>query len=79
MVVAGALLIIDNPTWAYFGLIGGGMFVYFGGRGIFTRVAMRRRGFRVGTPQNVKIGLVFLGIWGVMGLITIIAAAVALA
>ena len=79
MVVAGVLLIIDNPAWAYFGLIGGGMYVYFAGRGIFTRVAMRRRGFRVGTPHNVKIGLVFLGIWGVMGLITIIAAAAALA
>ena len=67
MVVSGVLLIIDNPTWAYFGLIGGGMYVYFAGRGVFTRVAMKRRGFRVGTPQNVKIGLVliFASVWNI--------------
>jgi len=79
MVVAGVLLIIDHPAWAYFGLIGGGMYVYFAGRGIFTRVAMRRRGLRIGAPSSVRIGLIFLAIWGVMGLITIIAAAAALA
>lgn len=71
MVVAGVLLIIDNAAWTYFGLVGGGVFVYFSGRGIFTRAAMLRRGLRIGTPQNVNQGMVFLAIWGVMGLITI--------
>ena len=33
MVVAGIFLIIDNSAWPYFGLVGGGMFVYFAGRG----------------------------------------------
>ena len=78
MLVAGVLLVIDSPAWTYFGLIGGGMFVYFAGRGIFTRVAMRRRGLRVGTPQGVKMGFAFLSVWGVSGLVTIIAATVAL-
>ena len=78
MVVAGALLVFDNPNWAYFGLVGGGMFVYFAGRGIFTRMAMQRRGFRVGTPDNLTIGYTFLAVWGVMGLITIAAAVAAL-
>ena len=35
-------------------------------------------GYRVGAAQNVKIGYLFLSIWGVMGLITIAAAVVAL-
>jgi hypothetical protein len=78
MLVAGLLLIADNPAWAYFGLVGGGMYVYFAGRGIFTRVAMQRRGLRIGAPASVRIGLTFLAIWGVMGLITIVAAIVAL-
>jgi hypothetical protein len=78
LVVAGVLLIIDNASWAYFGLVGGGMYVYFAGRGIFTRIAMRRRGLRIGTSQGVNVVLTFLVIWGVMGFATIIAAIAAL-
>ena len=78
MVVAGVLLILDNSAWAYFGLVGGGMYVYFAGRGIFTRVAMQHRGFRVGNPLNLKIGYAFLVVWGLMGLIVIAASVVAL-
>ena len=78
MLVAGVLLVVDNPTWAYFGLIGGGMYVYFAGRGIFTRRALQNRGFRVGAAENVKVAYLFLSVWGVMGLFTIAAAATAL-
>ena len=78
LVVAGVLLIIDHPAWASFGLVGGGMYVYFAGRGISTRASMQRRGFRVGTPLNLKLGYTLLAIWGLMGLIVIAAAVVAL-
>ena len=78
LVVAGVLLVIDNTAWAHFGLVGGGMYVYFAGRGIFSRVAMLRRGLRVGTPQNVKVVFTFLAIWGTTGLATIVAAIAAL-
>jgi hypothetical protein len=79
MLVAGVLLIVDNPAWAYFGLVGGGMYVYFAGRGIVTRRAMQQRGHRIGAAQNVKVGYAFLSIWGVVGLITISAGVIALA
>jgi len=49
LVVAGVLLIIDDSAWSYFGLVGGGMYVYFAGRGVAARVAMRRRGLRIST------------------------------
>jgi hypothetical protein len=78
MPVAGALLIAGNSSWVYFGLVGGGMYVYFAGRGIVTRRAMQQRGYRVGAAQNVKVGYLFLSVWGVMGLITVAAAVVAL-
>ena len=78
LVVAGVLLIIDHPAWAYFGLMGGGMYVYFAGRGICTLVSMQRRGFRVCRPRNIKMGYTLLAIWGLMGLIVIAAAAMAL-
>ncbi len=75
MVVTGVLLIVDSPAWAQFGLVGGGAYVYFAGRGIFTRISILRRGYRVGTPANVRTGLAFLAVWGVMGLVVIAAAA----
>jgi hypothetical protein len=78
MVVAGALLIADHSWWPYFGLVGGGMYLYFSGRGILTRLAMQRRAFRIGAPRSVQAGYSLLGVWGVMAAITIGAAVAAL-
>lgn len=78
MVVAGVLLSIGSDTWPYFGLVGGGMYLYFGGRGIMSRAAMLRQGLRIGAPDNVRLGFAFSAIWAVMALITIIAAVIAL-
>ncbi len=78
MLAAGVLLLADNPSWPYFGLVGGGIYLYFAGRGIVTRALMIRHGVQIGAPENVKLGFIFLGIWGVMAIVTIIAAAAAL-
>jgi len=78
MPVAGVLLIVDNPAWAYFGLVGGGMYLYFAGRGIFTRAVMQRDGLRIGAVANRTVGYAMLAVWGVMALIMLIAASVAL-
>ncbi|MBT8241457.1 MAG: hypothetical protein KJN63_09545 [Acidimicrobiia bacterium] len=74
MVVAGVLLTVDSSAWPYFGLVGGGMYLYFGGRGIMTRTIMQRQGLRIGAPENVRLGFAFSAIWAVMALVTIIAA-----
>lgn len=79
MVAAGVLLTADTDVWPYFGLVGGGIYLYFGGRGISARVTMTRRGLRVGAPESVRVGVVFLTIWTLMALVTIIAAVTALA
>ena len=73
--VAGVLLLLDHGAWPYFGLVGGSIYVYFGGRGILSRLEMRRSGFRIGDPANVQLGLIMLAVWAVVGLITIITAA----
>lgn len=78
MVLAGTLLILDVRAWAYAGLVGGGMYLYFGGRGILTRLAMTRRGLRIGAPANVRLGFVFSGVWAMMAAVTIVAAIVTL-
>lgn len=79
MVVAGLLLIVEAAAWPYVGLVGGGMYVYFAGRGIATRLTWRGRGYRVGSPESVRLGLAMLAVWGFMGLVTIVAAAATLA
>ena len=73
--LAGLLLLVDEPTWAIFGLVGGGAFLYFAGRGIVTRTLMQRHGYRIGATQNVKLGYAFLAIWAAVALVTILAAA----
>lgn len=78
MVVAGALLILDISAWAYFGLVGGGMYVYFAGRAIFTGIAAEREGIPVGALKKHRIGYAMLFAWGLMGLITIAAGVVSL-
>jgi len=72
--VAGVLLVLNNPIWVYFGLIGGGMYLYFAGRGIVVRKVMQRRGIRIGTPGTLKVGFIFLALWGLAAVITIVMA-----
>jgi len=76
--VAGILLIMNNPLWVYFGLVGGGMYLYFAGRGIVVRWVMQRRGIRIGKPETLKVAYVFLTLWGLTAIVTIIMAVVAL-
>ena len=76
--VAGVLLLLNNPLWVYFGLVGGGMYLYFAGRGIVVRRIMQQRGVRIGTPENLKVAYTFLTLWGVAAVITIILAIAAL-
>ncbi len=74
MVVAGILLLAGNQWWTYFGLVGGGMFIYFAGRGIASRRSIQQAGFSVGQPKTVAQAYVFLALWGSVGLITVITA-----
>lgn len=76
--VAGILLILNNPWWAYFGLVGGGMYLYFAGRLLVVRTMMRRRGIRIGKPETVKLYNGVLMLWGLIALITIVMAVMAL-
>ena len=78
-IVAGVGLMAGHAAWPYFGLAGGAVYVYFAGRGLLTRRTMQRRGLRIGTAQNVASAYVAFTTWGVMGVVTVISAAVSLA
>ncbi len=76
--VAGILLILNNPWWVYFGLVGGGMYLYFAGRMLVVRLAMQRHGIRIGKPETVKLYNAVLILWGLLAVVTIIIALAAL-
>lgn len=69
--VAGILLWYSHPFWPYFGLIGGGMYVYFGVRGICQRVSVLKRGVTFGPPSYIYSAMGFCTGWCVTALITI--------
>ncbi len=76
--VAGVLLVLNSPVWVYLGLVGGGMYLYFAGRGIVVRRLMQRRGIRIGMPESLKVIYIFLSLWGLAAVITIVLAIAAL-
>jgi hypothetical protein len=76
--VAGVLLILNSPWWVTFGLVGGGMYLYFAGRMLVVRQAMQRHGIRIGKPETVKLYNAVLILWGLLAVVTIIMALAAL-
>ena len=69
--VAGVLMLLDSNLWPILGLVGGGMYFYFTGRGIAVRLVMRHRMIRIGSRQSVRIGMFFLAVWSLVALATI--------
>ena len=78
MPAAGLLLILNNPWWVYFGIVGGGMYLYFAGRMFVVRRAMLQRDIRIGKPETVKLYNAVLILWGLIAVATIIMAVAAL-
>jgi len=74
--VAGILLMLSNPLWIYFALLGGGSYLYFSGRNLITRSMMQRHGIRIGTPNNIRAAYLFCTLWGLAAVITIVMALV---
>ena len=74
LVLAAVLLLFDHRWWPYIALVGGGMYLYFAGRGIFTRAELAGRGFRIGTPSNVRVAYVTSAMWGLAAVGMIVAA-----
>lgn len=72
--IAGLLLMFSNSLWVYFGLIGGGSYLYFSGRNLITRIMMQRHGISIGTPGNIRVAYLFITLWGLAAIITIIMA-----
>lgn len=79
MPLAGLLLILGSDVWAHLGLVAGGMYTYFSGRGVATRLAITNRDGRIGAPNDLRVAYAALIVWGVLGLATIIGSVAGLA
>ena len=78
LAAAAVLLLLAHEAWANFGLVGGGMYLYFAGRGIVVRRVMQGQGIRIGMPDTLKVAYTFLFLWGLAAVITIFIAVAAL-
>jgi hypothetical protein len=76
--LAGVLLLLNHPWWPYFGLVGGGMFVYFAGRATAVRLTLHRRGIRIGNPKRLAAYYAIILFWGLLGAVTIVMAVLTL-
>jgi hypothetical protein len=77
--IAGILLIINNTLWTYFGLIGGGMYLYFVGRTIASNLKLHRNEINIGNSKKLKVKFMILSLWGFVAIVTIIMAFIELA
>ena len=71
---AGILLIINNSLWTYFGLVGGGMYIYFVGHTIASHLTMQHHGINIGRAKKLRVKNMILILWGLIAIVTIIMA-----
>jgi hypothetical protein len=61
--LSALLMIIGNSSWPLLALVGGGVYLYFPGVFMITRIVLKRHGKKVGRPSSVKAAYVFGWIW----------------
>ena len=60
---AALLMLLGNPSWPLFALVGGGIYLYFPGVFMITRVVLKRHGKQVGRPASVLFAYVLGTLW----------------
>ena len=73
---AALLMIFDHPLWPYLGIFGGGIFLYFSGLIILSRVLFKRAGRRIGSPASERAAYLFGSLWTLAALAMIGLAAI---
>jgi len=70
--LSGVLMIIEHSMWPYFGLVGGGIYLYFSGMIVFSRLYLQKEGIKIGRPNQIKVAYLFSGLWSASALIMIV-------
>ena len=61
--LSGLLMIFDHKAWPILALVGSGIYIYFALLTIFSRIFLKRKGKKVGSPSSEKTAYVFSAIW----------------
>ena len=68
------LMILGNSYWPIFALIGGGVYLYFPGVFIITRIVLKKHGKKVGKPSSVYGAYAFGTTWIISAIVMIVLA-----
>lgn len=60
---AALLMILEHPAWPYLALVGGGVFLYFSGLIMLTRVFLKKAGKKVGSSASERTTYLFGSLW----------------
>ena len=60
---AALLMILEQSSWPLFALVGGGVYLYFPGVFMITRIVMKQRGKSVGRPSSVTLAHALGTLW----------------
>jgi len=59
------LMLLGHPLWPYLAFFGAGVFLYFSGLIVFSRVFLRGAGRKVGRSASERAAYFFGGLWAV--------------
>lgn len=60
---AALMMLLGHKHWPILALVGGGVYLYFPGVFIITRIVLKRNGMQVGRPASVVSAYVFGTLW----------------
>ena len=69
------LMLLEHPLWPYLALVGSGVYLYFSGLIMLSRVFLKRVGKSVGKPSAERAAYLFGWIWTLSALAMITMAA----
>ena len=61
--LSGFLMLKGQESWPFFALVGGGIYIYFAFLTVFSRVFLKREGFKVGSESSEMVAYAFSIIW----------------
>ncbi len=67
--VAGVLMLLDHSWWPFVALVACGACAASGGREFAKMLAFRNEGVRIGEDGEIRLALIFLGLWGSVAVI----------
>ncbi len=76
--LSAVLMMLGRPSWPLFALVGGGVYLYFPGVFMITRVVLKRNGKSVGRRSSVTSANIFGTLWALSAITMIVLAVIEL-